>query len=27
MSDLIIVDITENEKTLLDGQFNQKEIK
>ncbi len=27
MSDLIIVDITENEKTLLDGQLNQKEIK
>lgn len=27
MSDLIIVDITENEKTLLDGQLNQKGIK
>ena len=27
MTDLIIVDITENEKSLLDGQLNQKEIK
>lgn len=27
MSDLIIIDITENEKILLDGQLNQKEIK
>jgi hypothetical protein len=27
MPDLIITDITENEKILLDGQLNQKEIK
>ena len=27
MSDLIIINITENEKILLDGQLNQKEIK
>jgi len=27
MSDLIIIDIQENERTILDGQLNQKEIK